>query len=102
RRDDAVARPTRAGRGGDPRQRRLCRARPRAADARPAAPRRRRDDAGVHVAGRLGPRALAAVGVRRMRMNGADAILRCLEAEGIDVIFGIPGGAILPLYDAMA
>jgi acetolactate synthase-1/2/3 large subunit len=37
-----------------------------------------------------------------MRMNGADAILRVLEAEGVDVMFGLPGGAILPLYDAMA
>jgi acetolactate synthase I/II/III large subunit len=37
-----------------------------------------------------------------MRMNGADAILRCLEAEGVEVMFGLPGGAILPLYDAMA
>jgi acetolactate synthase-1/2/3 large subunit len=36
------------------------------------------------------------------RMNGADAVLRSLEAEGVDVMFGIPGGAILPLYDAMA
>jgi acetolactate synthase-1/2/3 large subunit len=35
-------------------------------------------------------------------MNGADAILRCLEAEGVEVMFGLPGGAILPLYDAMA
>jgi len=35
-------------------------------------------------------------------MTGADAILRSLEAEGVDVAFGIPGGAILPLYDAMA
>jgi acetolactate synthase I/II/III large subunit len=35
-------------------------------------------------------------------MNGADAILRSLEAEGVDVLFGIPGGAILPLYDALA
>jgi acetolactate synthase I/II/III large subunit len=35
-------------------------------------------------------------------MTGADAILRSLEAEGVDVVFGIPGGAILPLYDAMA
>src|SRR5881409_4319875 len=35
-------------------------------------------------------------------MNGADAILRCLEAEDVDVMFGLPGGAILPLYDAMA
>src|ERR671923_652808 len=37
-----------------------------------------------------------------MRMNGADAILRALEAEGVDVVFGLPGGAILPLYDAFA
>jgi len=36
------------------------------------------------------------------RMLGADAVLRSLEAEGVDVIFGIPGGAILPTYDAMA
>jgi acetolactate synthase I/II/III large subunit len=36
------------------------------------------------------------------RMLGSDAILRCLEAEGVDVAFGIPGGAILPTYDAMA
>jgi acetolactate synthase-1/2/3 large subunit len=36
------------------------------------------------------------------QMTGADAILRCLEAEGVEVMFGIPGGAILPLYDAMA
>ena len=35
-------------------------------------------------------------------MNGADAILRSLEAEGVDVVFGIPGGAILPTYDAFA
>ncbi|HEV2592582.1 MAG TPA: thiamine pyrophosphate-binding protein, partial [Gaiellaceae bacterium] len=33
---------------------------------------------------------------------GSDAILRCLEAEGVDVAFGIPGGAILPTYDAIA
>ncbi len=37
-----------------------------------------------------------------MRMTGADAILRCLEAEGVEVVFGIPGGAILPTYDAFA
>jgi hypothetical protein len=35
-------------------------------------------------------------------MNGADAVLRSLEAEGVDVCFGIPGGAILPTYDAFA
>ena len=36
------------------------------------------------------------------RMLGADAILRSLEAEGVEVMFGIPGGAILPTYDAIA
>src|SRR6187401_1505068 len=35
-------------------------------------------------------------------MNGADALLRSLEAEGVEVVFGIPGGAILPTYDALA
>jgi acetolactate synthase-1/2/3 large subunit len=35
-------------------------------------------------------------------VNGADAVLRSLEAEGVEVIFGLPGGAVLPLYDAMA
>ncbi len=37
-----------------------------------------------------------------MRISGADAILRSLEAEGVEVMFGIPGGAIMPTYDAMA
>ena len=37
-----------------------------------------------------------------MKMLGSDAILRSLEAEGVDVCFGIPGGAILPIYDAFA
>jgi len=37
-----------------------------------------------------------------MRVTAADAILRSLEAEGVDVVFGIPGGAILPTYDAFA
>jgi acetolactate synthase-1/2/3 large subunit len=36
------------------------------------------------------------------RMTGADAVLRSLEAEGVEVVFGLPGGAILPIYDAIA
>ncbi len=36
------------------------------------------------------------------KMLGSDAVLRALEAEGVDVCFGIPGGAILPIYDAFA
>jgi acetolactate synthase-1/2/3 large subunit len=35
-------------------------------------------------------------------MTGGDAILRALEAEGVEVMFGIPGGAIMPTYDAIA
>ncbi len=34
-------------------------------------------------------------------MTGAQAILRCLLAEGVDLIFGYPGGAIMPVYDAL-
>jgi acetolactate synthase-1/2/3 large subunit len=34
------------------------------------------------------------------RMTGAEAIIRCLEKEGVTDVFGLPGGAILPLYDA--
>ncbi|MBS1869705.1 MAG: biosynthetic-type acetolactate synthase large subunit [Actinobacteria bacterium] len=33
---------------------------------------------------------------------GADLILRVFEAERVEVCFGIPGGAVLPLYDAFA
>ena len=35
------------------------------------------------------------------RMRGADALLRALEAQGVDLIFGYPGGAIMPVYDAL-
>jgi acetolactate synthase-1/2/3 large subunit len=35
-------------------------------------------------------------------MLGSEAILRALELEGVDVVFGIPRGAILPTYDAFA
>jgi acetolactate synthase-1/2/3 large subunit len=34
-------------------------------------------------------------------MSGAAALVRSLEAIGVDVIFGIPGGAILPAYDPL-
>ncbi|MGA0122458.1 MAG: biosynthetic-type acetolactate synthase large subunit [Gaiellales bacterium] len=44
--------------------------------------------------------AVAAARARTGRMNGAEAIIRSLEAEGVDICWGIPGGAILPLYDA--
>lgn len=34
-------------------------------------------------------------------MTGADAILQCLTNEGIDTVFGYPGGTIMPLYDKL-
>ncbi len=35
------------------------------------------------------------------RMSGAEAVLRCLIEEQVDTIFGYPGGAIMPVYDAL-
>jgi acetolactate synthase-1/2/3 large subunit len=36
-----------------------------------------------------------------MLLSGAEIVMECLLREGVDVIFGYPGGAILPTYDAM-
>lgn len=36
-----------------------------------------------------------------MLISGAEAIVRSLKREGVKVIFGIPGGSVLPLYDAL-
>ncbi len=38
---------------------------------------------------------------KTVRITGAEAIIRCLLAEEIDTIFGYPGGAIMPFYDAL-
>jgi thiamine pyrophosphate-dependent acetolactate synthase large subunit-like protein len=35
------------------------------------------------------------------KMSGAQALLESLERQNVDVIFGILGGAILPVYDAL-
>ena len=34
-------------------------------------------------------------------MRGAEAVLACLREQGVDTLFGYPGGMILPLYDAL-
>ncbi|MDA8277306.1 MAG: acetolactate synthase large subunit [Actinomycetota bacterium] len=34
-----------------------------------------------------------------MRITGAQALVKSLEMQGVDVVFGLPGGAILPVYD---
>ncbi len=35
-----------------------------------------------------------------MKMSGAQILCECLVREGVEVIFGFPGGAVLPLYDS--
>jgi acetolactate synthase-1/2/3 large subunit len=49
------------------------------------------------------PATVAATGRGRRpeRINGAQAVVRSLEELGADVVFGLPGGAVLPLYDAI-
>ena len=36
-----------------------------------------------------------------MQLTGAQALIKSLEMEGVEVIFGLPGGAILPVYDPL-
>ncbi len=35
------------------------------------------------------------------QLKGGEIVLKCLRAEGVDLVFGYPGGAIMPLYDAL-
>ena len=37
----------------------------------------------------------------KTKISGSEALLRCLVAEGVTTIFGYPGGAIMPVYDAL-
>src|SRR6056300_417988 len=37
----------------------------------------------------------------KMKISGAEAIIHCLLAEGVDLIYGYPGGAIMPVYDEL-
>jgi len=36
-----------------------------------------------------------------MKLSGAEIVMECLLREGVEIMFGYPGGAILPTYDAM-
>ncbi len=38
---------------------------------------------------------------RLAELRGAEIVLECLRAEGVELMFGYPGGAIMPLYDAL-
>lgn len=36
-----------------------------------------------------------------MKLSGAQAIIKVLEEQGVDTVFGYPGGQVIPLYDAL-
>jgi acetolactate synthase-1/2/3 large subunit len=35
------------------------------------------------------------------KINGAQMLIKCLKEEGVEVIFGFPGGKVIPIYDAL-
>lgn len=35
------------------------------------------------------------------RKSGAEIVIECLKEQGVDTVFGYPGGAILNIYDAL-
>jgi acetolactate synthase-1/2/3 large subunit len=39
--------------------------------------------------------------MKNNRISGAEAVIRCLLAEGVDLVYGYPGGAIMPVYDEL-
>jgi acetolactate synthase-1/2/3 large subunit len=38
---------------------------------------------------------------KTIKISGAEAIIHCLLAEGVEIIYGYPGGAIMPVYDEL-
>ena len=40
-------------------------------------------------------------GCEPMQMTGAEIMVKVLAEEGVTTVFGYPGGAILPIYDAL-
>jgi acetolactate synthase-1/2/3 large subunit len=40
-------------------------------------------------------------GKKAQTMTGADIVIRALKEQGVEVMFGYPGGAVLPIYDAL-
>ncbi len=38
---------------------------------------------------------------KQQPISGAEAVVKCLLAEGVDLIYGYPGGAIMPIYDEL-
>ena len=46
------------------------------------------------------PKSITTDGCEKL-MSGAEVLLKALEDEGVEVVFGYPGGAVLPIYDAL-
>ena len=40
-------------------------------------------------------------GGAKLKIDGAQAVIECLKNEGVEIVFGYPGGQVLPLYDAL-
>lgn len=38
---------------------------------------------------------------KQQPMTGAEALIKCLEAQGVEYIFGYPGGSVIPIFDAL-
>ena len=36
-----------------------------------------------------------------MKLTGAEIVMECLLEQGVDTVFGYPGGAVLNIYDAL-
>lgn len=39
--------------------------------------------------------------LKAINITGAEAVIKCLLAEGVDLLYGYPGGAIMPVYDEL-
>jgi acetolactate synthase-1/2/3 large subunit len=39
--------------------------------------------------------------IKKHNISGSEALIHCLLAEGVDLIYGYPGGAIMPFYDEL-
>ncbi len=60
-----------------------------------------RPPARPHAINGQGPHANGKVQEDRPILTGAEITCKALEAEGVEVVFGYPGGAVIPLYDAL-
>ena len=38
---------------------------------------------------------------KKKLINGAEALIKCLEKQGVEYVFGYPGGAAIPIFDAI-